>query len=311
MAVTALCEAAPEPSSVRLSAEWSASSPCDSARASLHRSNIVLQDFVRTMANRRIRSRTDNCVLGPSARLRSLLDVALDTANEHDLGVVLQRIVDRAAWEARAISAVLEVFDDDGLTVVARFAGGITDVRGVDVAPFFEVHIERGPRCYGRLVVVHSPGGTPSLDEALIRALASLAACVIESAELMASERVCADVAADRTADHVLQHAAQELFAAVAAAQDDERAELSRRLCNEVGYALDSVLVGLHRISAPRDSRVEIPAMQDPIDELRDVIGEAICRTRRMAFELRSPPPTESAESGARREPGMVRSATG
>ena len=75
-----------------------------------------------------------------------------------------------------------------------------------------------------------------------------------------------------RTADHVRQHAAQELFAAVAAAQDDERAEVFRRLCNEVGHALDSVLVGLHRLGAPRNSSVEIPAMQDPIDELSDVI---------------------------------------
>lgn len=75
-----------------------------------------------------------------------------------------------------------------------------------------------------------------------------------------------------RTADHVRQHAAQELFAAVAAAQDDERAEVFRRLCNEVGHALDSVLVGLHRLGAPRNSSVEIPAMQDPIEELSDVI---------------------------------------
>ena len=241
------------------------------------------------MEDRRIRRRTDNHVLGPSVRLRSLPDVALATANEHDLGVVLQRIVDRAAWEARAISAVLEVFDGDGLSVVATFSQGISgDVRGVDVAAFFDVHIERGTRRYGRLALFQLPRGTPLLDEALVRALASLAACAIESAELMVSERVCADVASDRTADHLRQHAAQELFAAVAAAQDDERAEVSRRLCDEVGHALDSVLVGLRRLGTPRKSSIEIPVMQDPTDELRALIDDALSRTRRMAHELRT-----------------------
>ena len=68
---------------------------------------------------------------------------------------------------------------------------------------------------------------------------------------------------------------------------------MSRRLCDEVGRALDSVLVGLHRIDTPRNSSIEIAAMQDPIDELRDVIDDALRRTRRMAFDLRSSPPTK------------------
>ena len=221
--------------------------------------------------------------------MRSLLDVALDTANEPDLGVVLQRIVDRADWEARAISAVLEVFDADGSSVVATFSQGISvDVRGVDAAPFFAASIERGTRRYGRLVLFRLPRGAPLLDEALIRALASFAACAIESAEMMAVERDSAGDSEDRTADDVRQHAAQDLTAAVIAAQDGARAEVSRRLSDEVGDALDSVLVGLHHIGTSRNALVEIPAMQDSIAELRELIDEALCRTRRMAFDLRS-----------------------
>lgn len=277
-----------------------ASDRCDSAQGLLHRSNIALEDFMLSLDDMPIGNGGDNFVPGASqvssARLCAFLDLAVNLAEEQVLGVVLQRIVDQAAHGARRRCAALEVYDLDGRSVVATFFHGVDVGHGVDVAAAFRFPIERGTRHYGSLALFEPQTGASALDAdpaldaehaTLIRMLASFAACAIESADVVASERVCADAAAVRIADDLRQLAGQELRAAVTAAQDDERVEVSRKLGDEIGHALDSVLRGLHRISSPRDSSIEIPPTANPVDELRELIADALCRTRRMAFELR------------------------
>lgn len=148
----------------------------------------------------------------------------------------------------------------------------------------------RAGRVYGQLTIFQNQSGTSlaeAHDQALMRMLASFAACAIESAERVASERTCADAAAARTADQLRQHSGEELRAAVTAAQDEERADVSRRLSGEVDHALDSVLRGLHRIGGPHESSLGISATGNQIDELRSLIADAQWRTRRVAVELR------------------------
>ena len=319
LAATAVREAPPEPLSPESTDLFTAPSRLHSAQVSLHRANIALQDFMGSLDRPNFR-RADEGLAGASpgssARLRHFLDLAVNTADEQDLGVVLQRIVDRAA-DASGACVALEVYGHDGLSVTATFLNGagvaeygscwhpdaqrrLDDVivgetpivvpGGRPLRANSWVPIERAGRVYGQLAIFQNQSGTSfsdADDQALMRMLASFAACAIESAERVASERNCDDAEAARTADQLRQHSGEELRAAVTAAQDEERAEVSRRLSSEVDRALDSVLGGLHRIGGPHDSSVEISATGDQIDELRGLIADAQCKTRRMAVELR------------------------
>ncbi len=319
LAATAVREAPPEPLSPEATDLFTAPSRGDSARGSLHRAGIALQDFLGSLDRPNFR-RADECLPGASSgnssRLRHFLDLAVNTADERELGGVLQQIVDRAADVAGACAA-LEIYDRDGRSVTATFLNG-ADVAGqspcwhpdaqwlldVDIVGETKivvpggqplrgnlwVPIERDGRVYGQLVIFDNRSGTPlpdAADQALTRMLASFAACAIESAERVASERNCAETTAARSADQLRLHAGEQLRAAVTAAQDEERADVSRRLSGEVDHALDSVLRGLHRIGGPDDSSLGLSATGNQIDELRSLIADAQWRTRRVAVELR------------------------
>lgn len=319
LAATAVREAPPEALSPEATDLFTAPSRGDSARGSLHRADIALQDFMGSLDRPHFR-RADDCLPGAppgnSARLRLFLDLAVNTADERELGGVLQQIVDRAANVAGA-RAALEVYDSDGRTVTATFLNG-TDVgahspccdpdaqwllnndivgeaktvvpSGRPLRDSLWIPIERDRRVYGQLVIFENQSGTPlsdAVDQVLTRMLASFAACAIESAERVASERNCAETTAASSADQLRLHTGEQLRAAVTAAQDEERADVSRRLSGEVDHALDSLLRGLHRIGGPPDSSLGISANRNQIDELRSLISDAQWRTRRVAVELR------------------------
>ena len=319
MAATAVREAPPEAFSPEATDLFTAPSRGDSARGSLHRADIALQAFMVSLDRRNCR-RADDCLPGAppgnSARLRLLLELAVNTADERELGGVLQQIVDRAANAAGACAS-LKVYDCDGRTVTATFLNGddvaaqspcwhpdaqwlldndivggtkIVVPGGQPPGDSLWVPIEREDRVYGQLVIFDNRSGTPLLDaadQAVTRMLASFAACAIESAERVASERNCAETTAAHSADQLRLHAGEELRAAVTAAQDEERADVSRRLSGEVDHALDSVLRGLHRIGGPHDSSLGLTSTGNQIDELRSLIADAQWRTRRAAVELR------------------------
>ena len=319
MAATAVREAPPEPPGPDSTDLFTAPSRLHSAQGSLHRANIALQDFMGSLDRPNFR-RADEGLAGASpgssARLRHFLDLAVNTADEQDLGVVLQRIVDRAA-DASGACVALEVYGHDGLSVTATFLNGagvaeygscwhpdaqrrLDDVivgetpivvpGGRPLRANSWVPIERAGRVYGQLAIFQNQSGTSfsdADDQALMRMLASFAACAIESAERVASERNCAETTAASSADQLRLHTGEQLRAAVTAAQDEERADVSRRLSGEVDHALDSLLRGLHRIGGPPDSSLGISANRNQIDELRSLISDAQWRTRRVAVELR------------------------
>ena len=148
---------------------------------------------------------------------------------------------------------------------------------------FLGVPVLRAGRRYGNLYLTEKVGGTAfdDTDEALVVTLAAFAAGAIESTELLESERSRA--AADEQA-----RARRELLGQVIAAQEAERARVSRDLHDDVGQALTSVLLGLRLLS---DSlvRPEVdPAdARERVEELRELVADGLRRARQLAFDLR------------------------
>lgn len=261
-------------------------------------------------------------------RIRLLLDRAVDLAGEHDLDVVLQRIVESAAAVAGAQYAALGVYGDVGTIatfihhgmdadaverlgelphglgllgqVIVADAPIRLDDLGADsrscgfpvghppMRTFLGAPIARGGRRFGNLYLTEKHGGAvfDLEDEALVMALAAFAACAIESAELVAAERARVDAVARQVAAEEREHARRNLLGAVIAAQEEERARVSRDLHDDIGQALTSVMLGLRLIGNPSEGGVD-DATRVQFDELRDLIADALRRTRRLAFELR------------------------
>jgi len=256
-------------------------------------------------------------------RLRTLLGAAVELSAPHDRDDALRAIVASAAEVSGARYAALGIYDGSGRlatfvhhgvdpeTVEAigehprghgllgeviiadapvRLADLSADARSVGFPPghppmhtFLGVPVVRGGRRYGNLYLTEKAGGAEfdDTDEALVTALAAFAAGAIESAELLDSERSRA--AADEQA-----RARRELLSQIIAAQEAERARVSRDLHDDVGQALTSVLLGLRLL----DDALLRPDV-DPIDarrrveELRELVADGLRRARRLAFDLR------------------------
>ena len=261
--------------------------------------------------------------LGWPQRLRLLFDVALDLTATHERDAVLQRNADGAAGVAGAKYAALGIYDDDGRLVtfvhhgideptevaIGRYPEGrgllgevivaarplrlddlTADPRSCGFPPghppmrtFLGVPVVRGGNRYGNLYVSERHDGAPfdDADEALVVALAAFAAGAIETTELVESER--RRVAAEEQA-----RARRELLGRVIAAQESERARVSRDLHDDVGQALTSVLLGLRLV----EDALGRPAL-DPTDargrvaDLRELVADALRRSRQLAFDLR------------------------
>ncbi len=254
-----------------------------------------------------------------SGRVRILLERATDLVGDHDLTGLLERIVRSAAEVAGARYAALGVYDDSGDlstfvhhgiddATVARIGdlphgrgllGRVivadepirvddigNDPRSVGFPPrhppmgsFLGVPIGRRGRRYGNLYLTEKQDNASfnDEDEALVMALAAFAAGAIESAQLIASERARADAVARQTAAEERERARRELMGAVIAAQEAERARVSRDLHDDIGQALTSVLLSLRLTDGGGDR----------LEELREIVADALRRTRQLAFELR------------------------
>ncbi|MBI5090504.1 MAG: GAF domain-containing sensor histidine kinase [Actinobacteria bacterium] len=149
--------------------------------------------------------------------------------------------------------------------------------------------IGRGGRHFGNLYLTDStrPGGFGGDDEALVMSLAAFAACAIESAELLALERQRAEAVASQTQIEERARSRSELLAATIAAQEAERARVARDLHDDIGQALTSVLLWL-RLVEDGDIDTSSAAQSMPgLAELRELVADALQRTRRLAFDLR------------------------
>ena len=263
-----------------------------------------------------------------SSRVRLLLDRAVDLAGEHDLDVVLQRIVESAAVVAGAKYAALGLYGEAG--AIATFIHHGMDAATVErigelphglgmlgqlivadapirlddlgsdtrscgfpighpsMRTFLGAPIARGGRRFGNLYLTEKLGGAlfDLEDEALVMALAAFAACAIESAELVATERARVDAVARQVAAEERERARRDVLRAVIVAQEEERARVSRDLHDDIGQALTSVMLGLRLIGNPANAGAD-DAARVRFDELGELIAEALRSTRRLAFELR------------------------
>ena len=283
-----------------------------------------------------------------SARVRVLLERALEIANEHELGDVLQRIVEGAAEVAGARFAAIGIYDADGAITsfvhhgldddtVARIGqlprgkGLLGEIivtdRPIRVAnisddpracgfpdhhpqmrSFLGAPIGRGGRRFGNLYLTEKivDDEFDVEDEALVMTLAAFAASAIESATLVASERARAEAVSRQVAAEEQGRARQEILAAAITAQEADRARVSRDLHDDIGQALTSVLLGLRLIEEPLQLAAgETYDVGARVDELRELVADALRRTRHLAFELR---PTVLDDLGL--APALARLAT-
>ena len=180
-------------------------------------------------------------------------------------------------WSARMrvlLSRALDVASEHDLpAVLQRIVEGVAEVAGARYAAIGVYDAEK-------------QDGAHSADEALIMALAAFAASAIENAELVTAERVHADAVARQVAAEESERARRDVLAAVIAAQESERARVSRDLHDDIGQALTSVLLGLRLIEGPAQNEPDDDLVRR-VDELRQLVVDALRRTRRLAFELR------------------------
>ena len=256
-------------------------------------------------------------------RLRVLLRAAIELSGPHHRDEILQRIVESAAAVADARYAALGVYDDDGrLTtfvhhgidqatidaighypegrgllgevIIAdcpvRLADLSTDSRSGGFPPghplmrsFLGVPVLRSGRRYGNLYLTEKADGAPfdENDEALVVALAAFAAGAIETTELMEAER-------SRAAAEEQARARRELLGQVIAAQEAERARVSRDLHDDVGQALTSVLLGLRLVEDSLGGpEMDAGDARRRVADLRELVADGLRRARQLAFDLR------------------------
>lgn len=263
------------------------------------------------------------------ARVRVLIDRALDTVGEHDLDAVLQRIVVGAAEVSGARYAALGVYDRAGAIVsfvhhgidagtvaqLGEFPAGrgllgrvivadaplrlddlTSDPRSCGFPPghpemrtFLGAPIGRGGRRYGNLYLTEKAGDVPfdAEDEGLVMVLAAFAAAAIESVDLVEAERARADEIVRRVEAEDTGRARRELLAAVISAQEAERARVSRDLHDDIGQALTSVLLGLRLIEDDGSGSGTAADSRGHVEDLRELVADALRRTRQLAFDLR------------------------
>jgi len=256
-------------------------------------------------------------------RLRVLLRAALNLTGPHDRDEVLQHIVEGAATVADARYAALGIYDErgqlttfvhhgiDAATVEAighypegrgllgeviiancplRLTDLSTDPRSIGFPPghppmrsFLGVPVLRAGRRYGNLYLTEKADGVPfdENDEALVVALAAFAAGAIETTELVASE-------GRRAAAEEQARARRELLGQVIAAQEAERARVSRDLHDDVGQALTSVLLGLRLVEDSLEGPdLDADDTRRRVADLRELVADGLRRARQLAFDLR------------------------
>ena len=155
---------------------------------------------------------------------------------------------------------------------------------------FLGVPVVRAGRRYGNLYLTEKRGGWAfdDEDEALAVALAAFATGAIESAELVEAERARVDAVAHQVAAEEQARARRALLAEVIAAQEAERARVARDLHDDVGQALTSVLLGLRLVEdAVVDRNQDADGARRYTEDLRELVADALRRTRELAFELR------------------------
>lgn len=249
------------------------------------------------------------------ARYEGLLRAGLDLAGDHDLDQILSRMVHCAAELAGARYAALGVYDGSGR--IERFVhhgmdpatvdriGHLPEGRGLlrevivgdgpirlpdlgadprscgfpphhpPMRSFLGVPVRRGGRRFGNLYVTEKRDGGEfdAEDERLVTTLAAFAAAAIESVMLVAAEE---RARADR-----------DLLARVIAAQEAERARVSRDLHDQIGQSLTSVLLGQRLVLDALDGDPERRDVHARAEEVRALVAEALNEVRQLAFELR------------------------
>lgn len=154
---------------------------------------------------------------------------------------------------------------------------------------FLGVALAGGGRRWGNLYLTDKVGGLPfsERDEHLVVALAAFAAAAIESAELVAVERERAAAIAELSAARERERAGAALMARVIDAQEAERARVARDLHDDIGQALTSVLLGLRLVEGSASAGGDADAVRSRIEEVRDLVADALGAVRRLAFDLR------------------------
>ena len=248
---------------------------------------------------------------------RAVLDVALELAAESEPDRILHLVVSGAAEVTAARYAALSVYDETGQ--IDRFIhhgldhetidriGALPEGRGLlghllvadgpvrlddltshpascgfpahhpPMRTFLGVPVRWGERRFGNLYLTEKKrgGAFDEQDEQAATVLAAFAAAAIEAGESAAS-RAQAEV--DR-----------DLLTRVIAAQEAERARVSRDLHDQIGQALTSVLLG-QRLVLDALAGIEHPGRATAMERAEDVrtlTADALSQVRRLAFELR------------------------
>lgn len=155
---------------------------------------------------------------------------------------------------------------------------------------FLGVPVGRGQRRYGNLYLTEKAGGEPfgDEDEALVVAFAAFAVGAIESALLVRAERDHADAVAELVAAAERVAFKREMLGAILTAQETERARVSRDLHDDIGQALTSVLLGLRLVeSSLAGDEVDLDDARHRTEDVRELVADALRRTRKLAFDLR------------------------
>lgn len=260
---------------------------------------------------------------GPSggrstARYEGLLRAALDLAGDHDLDQILSRMVHCAADLADARYAALGIYDAQGHierfvhhgidAATVELIGHLPEGRGLlrevivgdgpirlsdlgadprscgfpahhpPMRTFLGVPVQRAGRRFGNLYVTEKRNGGDfdAEDERLVTTLAAFAGAAIESVMLVAAEERA--------------RSGRDLLAQIIAAQEAERARVSRDLHDQIGQSLTSVLLGQRLVLDALDALDGDPEgseAQARAEEVRILVAEALNEVRRLAFELR------------------------
>ena len=256
-------------------------------------------------------------------RLDALLHRALDLTSEHDLDLILDRLVRYAAEVADARYAALGMYDAGGridrfthhgldAAAVARIgdhpqgrgllgevivADGPIRLDDVTADPracgfpahhpemrtFLGVPVRVGERWFGNLYLTEKHGGGP-FDDQDERVVVTLAAFAAAAVEASLLVTAQRELAAARERTE----AHREMLARVIDAQEAERARVARDLHDQIGQSLTSVLLGLRLVdgSLSKDDP-DIDDARAHSDEVRALVAHALDEVRQLAFDLR------------------------
>ena len=155
---------------------------------------------------------------------------------------------------------------------------------------FLGTPVATSRRGYGNLYATEKRGGRAfdEVDERLLGALAAFAATAVENALLRVGERVRAEAELELAAARERQAHQSQLLHEVIAAQEAERARVSRDLHDDVGQALTSVLLALRLVEDALGAEpTRVGDARERTAEARALVADALQVVRVLAFELR------------------------